>query len=96
MFTQELTDLIIGLDVGKKIDRTVIALFEKYQEYEALKEELRERAPISDAEMEELRARVAELEAEIRELEQAAEVAEEASAMREQQEQKRLIREMLR
>jgi len=33
MFTQELTDLIIGLDVGKKIDRTVIALFEKYQEY---------------------------------------------------------------
>jgi len=81
---------------GVYVAPKAVDVYQKYQEYEALKEELREMAPKSDAQMDELRARVAELEAEIKELEQAAEVAEEASVRREQEEQKRLIREMLR
>jgi hypothetical protein len=32
-FTQEIKSLIIGLDVGQKVDRTVLVLLEKCQEY---------------------------------------------------------------
>lgn len=33
MFTQEVKYLIIGLDIGQKVDRTVLTLLEKIQEY---------------------------------------------------------------
>ena len=32
-FTQEIKHLIIGLDIGQKVDRTVLALLERIQEY---------------------------------------------------------------